>query len=210
MMQTAKGAIDREVVARTLQEVFSRSELRPPGESWLDRQLQRLLELFPGGELPEAAAWGLLWLIAVVLGLMLGWVLVQLRRNIAWRRAPEVAAAAVATGSVAEGVRDRLAELRRRAFQAREQGDLVLALRLHFFALLVGLGRRGGLEYRDSWTARELLSRGRPSTEVAQTLAPLVHHIDERTFGRRPVVGADVDAIEALGARWLDAAEGPR
>ena len=210
MRQATDGTIDREEVARTLEEVFARAELRPPGESWLDRQLQRLLELFPGGELPEVAAWGLLWLLAVVFGLMLGWVLVQLRRNIVWRRAPEVAAAEAAAVQPEEGVGDRLAELRRRALQAREQGDLALALRLHFFALLVGLGRRGGLEYRDAWTARELLARGRPTAEVAETLAPLVREIDERTFGRTPVVPADVDALEALGARWLDTSGGSR
>jgi hypothetical protein len=208
-MQSIAGAVDRQTVARALEDVFARPELRPPGESWLERQLERLIDLLPsGGALPEAAAWGLVWLLAIVLGLLLGWLVVQLRRNVAWRRAPEAAREVAGAAAVGRTARDRVADLRRRAREAREQGDLVAALRLTFFALLVGLGRGGGLEYRDTWTARELVERGRPAPEVAATLAPLVRRIDERTFGRRPVTGEDVDELEALCARWLDGGEG--
>jgi len=31
--------------------------------------------------------------------------------------------------------------------------------------------------------------------------------IDERSFGRRPVVAADVEELEELCARWLDRGE---
>jgi hypothetical protein len=198
------GGVDRAAVDRALEEVFARPELRPPGESWLERQLERLVDLLPGGgALPEAAAWVLVALLALVLSLMLGWLAVQLRRAWAGRAAADTRRAGSTAAAPEADVGDTVAGLRRRAGEARSRGDLAEALRLTFFALLVALGRRGGLEYHEAWTARELLARGRPTAEVTSALAPLVRWVDERTFGRTGVEPADVDRLETLGARLL-------
>ena len=83
----------------------------------------------------------------------------------------------------------------------------VVHIGLLAFALVVGLGRRGNLEYRDAWTNRELLARGRPSTEVATLLSPLVDELDRKMFGRDETTAADVERLETLCSRWLGSEE---
>jgi hypothetical protein len=104
-----------------------------------------------------------------------------------------------------EARRLRVSELRGRARTARASGELVLALRLYFTALVVGLGERGDLDYRDAWTNRELLERGEPSEHVERKLAPLVRDLDLRSFGGVPARDEDVEQMsrvvdELLGA----------
>ena len=97
-------------------------------------------------------------------------------------------------------------ELLAEARAARARGDLPLALRLFFFALVVGLGRVGDLEYHDAWTNRELLQRGSPSPQVARSLEGVVRELDLKGFGRVPTVAGDVDRLEALCSRLLGGA----
>ncbi|MEM7309897.1 MAG: hypothetical protein AAF682_24695 [Planctomycetota bacterium] len=100
-------------------------------------------------------------------------------------------------------VRTRVSELRSLAAAARRDGDDALALRYLLFALVVGLGQRGDLRYRDSWTNRELMERGEPSKDVRALLSPLIAELEAKEFGREPVLPADVERLEALCERWL-------
>ena len=199
--EVARGA---DAVRSAVERVFERPELAPPGEDWLS---ERIAEFFEGlgasGAASETTGWVLLILLGIALGLFGAWLVRQLSGRVVLGRA-ERRASAAASAAEQSAPNDRVAELRRRAREARARGELALALRLSFAALLVGLGRAGGLEYRDTWTARELLERGRPEPEVERALAPLVEEIDARTFGTRAVSAADLDQLEELGARWLD------
>lgn len=93
---------------------------------------------------------------------------------------------------------ERIGDLRRRARAAEAAGDLVLALRLYFTALVVALGERGDLDYRDAWTNRELLERGQPGPRATALLEPLVPALDRHSFGGEPATRDDVARLAAL------------
>ncbi|HIG12504.1 MAG TPA: hypothetical protein EYG30_11615 [Planctomycetes bacterium] len=93
---------------------------------------------------------------------------------------------------------ERVSTLRQAARSAEADQDWTRALRLHFFAALVGLGERGDLAYRDAWTHRELLARGQPTARVEQALAPLMGELDEHSFGLRVTVAEDVRRFSSL------------
>jgi hypothetical protein len=99
----------------------------------------------------------------------------------------------------------RARELLRRARAARAAGDLRLALRLSFFALVIGLGERGDLRYRDSWTYRELLRRGKPARAVHEVLTGLVHDLEAKEFGRAQATEDDLRRVDELCRRYLGA-----
>jgi hypothetical protein len=101
-------------------------------------------------------------------------------------------------GDAIDARKRRVAELRRRAGEAETAGDHAQALRMYFWALVVGLGERGALEYRDAWTNGELLERGAPRAEVERVLRPLVPELDRKTFGRVPADADDVRRMSAL------------
>ena len=107
------------------------------------------------------------------------------------------------TPGAKELTRNRVAELRAAASAAEEAGDHLLALRLYFFALVVGLGERGELAYNDAWTNRELMERGTPTTQIVETLQPLLGELDQMSFGERQVEASDVSRFELLCDRWL-------
>ena len=156
-------------------------------------------------EVSSGFARGLLWIVAVLLALLGIFLLVRFMP--AGRRARRRSDEAHSGPSVAS----RLAQLRREAREARTAGDLRLALRKQFFALVLGLGTRGDLEFRAAWTNRELLRRGRPSPEIAALLEPLVVEFERKEFGNEPVDERDLDRLEALyvehlGARFGEAA----
>ena len=100
-------------------------------------------------------------------------------------------------------VRLRVEELRARARAAELDGDLVLALRTHLFALVVGLGEVGDLEFRPTWTDRELLERGDPEPRVKRWLARLLDDLDPKTFGHQTVTVDDVRRVDGLSAQVL-------
>jgi len=129
-------------------------------------------------------------------------VLLLLRRAWLTFRAPgleeEEAAAAEARDS-----RQRVRELAAAAGAARAAGDLRLALRLSFQALLLALGGRGDLELSPAWTNRELLRRGKASRDVRALLEPLVRELEPKEFGSAPVNAGDLERLEALLAPHL-------
>lgn len=113
-----------------------------------------------------------------------------------------------AEGTAPEDVRLRVRGLAEAARAARTAGDLRLALRLLFQALLLALGGRGDLELRAAWTQRELLRRGRPSREARALLEPLVRELEPKEFGRAAVEARDVERLERLLAPHLEAGGG--
>lgn len=188
-----------EEVRAAVEQVYSRPELSDePG--WLYRLTEWLGGLFgePSGEALVDLGWVLLWVLVLLLAALAGWAFVrlggQLPAGTARRRTP------------AARVSRRVSALLAGAREARAAGDLVLALRLTFFALVVGLGRRGDLEYRDAWTNRELLARGHPSADVAARLGPLVDELDRKMFGGGNTTEGDLEHLDELCRRWLDPA----
>jgi len=186
----------REEVARALDRIAG-DGVGPDDPSLLERVFDWLVDHLPGAPGMEAArvseliVKGLALAIVVTLVVALAiWVVRQMRA----RRG----------GAGAEtAVRERVSELRGLAREARARGELALALRYLLFALVVGLGQRGDLVYRDAWTNRELLARGEPSDEVNAFLLPLVRELEAKEFGRAPVEAGDVDRLAGLCDRWL-------
>jgi hypothetical protein len=105
--------------------------------------------------------------------------------------------------SAADELANRVANLRNEAREAHSAGDYTLALRLYFFALVIGLGQRGELEYNGAWTNRELLERGEPQPEIAQLLGPLVAELDAHSFGHVPTGAPQVRRFADLCERLL-------
>ena len=93
--------------------------------------------------------------------------------------------------------------LRARAAEAQRASEYLLALRLYFLALVVGLSERGDLGYSDAWTNHELLERGEPQDEVRALLSPLVEELDRKAFGRAPVGAADVERLARIVEQML-------
>jgi hypothetical protein len=142
----------------------------------------------------------LMWVFAGAVVLLTLWLLV---RAVRMRLAEQRLQRAVAAAAAGPDARERVRDLRRRALEARRSGDLRLALRLSFFALVVGLGERGDLRYREAWTYRELLRRGRPSRPARELLEPLVAELEAKEFGRAPASEQDLDRLETLCDRHL-------
>ncbi|MDP6838323.1 MAG: hypothetical protein QF724_05240 [Planctomycetota bacterium] len=167
-----------ELVSTTLRDILTREGIpQPLPNNWLEEWLAELFSVSPGtadviGEVALGLAMAVLLAALTILLLRL------------WRRSQvPLRAGAGQEASPAEQLRDHVADLRKRARAAEERGDWVLALRLEFFALAVGLGESGALEYRDAWTNRELLERGHPRQEVRARLLPILGDLDAKTFG---------------------------
>ena len=124
------------------------------------------------------------------------------------REARGLVMAGLAALAAGLGLEERLRRLRAEAAAARAAGDLRLALRTNLFALVLGLGRTGDLVYRDAWTNRELLARGKPSKAVRALLEPLVRELEPKEFGSGDVLPSDVDRLEALVEEHLDLRRG--
>jgi hypothetical protein len=108
-----------------------------------------------------------------------------------------------ADADAAHDLAARVEALRREARAARERGELALALRRYLHALVLGMGGRGALEFREAWTNRELLARGRPSAEALAALGPVVGELEAKEYGGRDATAEDVDRLEALCERFL-------
>ena len=184
-----RGAVDDVLARREFQE--ERSML----EDFLE-WLQARLDMGQGSRvLGEILFWLLLTVLAALTIYLGGRFLAAGRQR---RRQRDAAA-----GAHGPDVAQRVGQLRREAEQALASGELRLALRKNLFALILGLGGRGDLEYRDAWTNRELFERGETGAEVARTLRPLVGELDAMSFGRVPVTRDDVRRFETLGERLL-------
>lgn len=189
---------DGETIRRTAEEVLARPEFRARAKSepsWLMEALDDFFEwlgdLFGIGGAGSAGD-VLVFVLWTVIGLLLVWIVWLFARRALGRRGRAVV---VDPASVrAERVKDLL----ERARAARARGELADALRFTFWALVVGLSERGDLEYRDAWTNRELVERGKPRPDVARVLAPLVPDLDAKSFGHVPALASDVDRLEAL------------
>lgn len=201
------GPARPEEVRAAIDGVLSGSEFHR-GETYFERLQAWVVEflegLFPEGSIGSAALADLaqvfVWIVLVSVLCLAAWaVLRSLRsaRTDAGSPAPEDPRAARAR---------RVAELRSQARAADERGDHVLALRLEFTALVVGLGERGDLEYRDAYTNRELLERGRPGREAQGLLAPIVPELDRKSFGGESATHADFVRLAALCDRLLPGA----
>ena len=198
MIHVQRGAAPTErEVAAALEWVRSRPEFAERARSPLARALDWLSERLGGLALPESLGGALGTVVLAVILIALAASIALLLRAAARRAREDAPEHGLA------GRRRRAAELRAEADRARGSGDLARALRLYLFALVVGLGRRGELEYRDAWTNRELLERGQPSAEVRAELGPLVRELDRKLFGGEPSTAEDVEHLAALCERFL-------
>jgi hypothetical protein len=201
-------AVPQEQIRAKVRDILARPEFAQ-GESAIGKFLARLLQKlekalseFLGIGMDAA---GKVLLVLVYALLFIAIVLV------AWRVIRSVREARRATPSVGESVdpasvrRARVADLRARAQAAQAAGDNLLALRLFFTALVVGLGEVGDLEYRDAWTNRELLERGRPKPVVEKALAPIVTDLDRKSFGGEIATAADASGMARLVDELLGA-----
>jgi type VI protein secretion system component VasK len=144
----------------------------------------------------------MLWaLIVVLVGLVLwyGWRLYQ-----QMARARELAAVRQAEEE-RESVAARVSRLLAEARSAESAGDHRLALRLYFWALVVGLSGKGRIEYRDAWTGREMLERTHLASQLAEQLRPLVREVDSFSFGGGAVAAEDSARMAAACREWLKA-----
>jgi uncharacterized membrane protein len=187
---------DPEAVRLALEHAFART--KPESHALRDFLMQKLgnvLEWLKNalglghGVFGSAFSWLVLAAIVIALVVLAVRVLPFVRRD---------RSSATDAGDASDARERRVAELRRRAGEAEAGGDHAQALRLYFWALVVGLGERGALEYRDAWTNRELLERGAPRAEVERVLRPLVPELDRKTFGRVPADADDVRRLSEL------------
>lgn len=196
-----RGEVPAEEVERTLRELLEGTRFgsgdAEPAESFLVEALRSFFEwlgdLFSFGDVAGGAALGskvFLWIVALLAAVLLVGMLVAIaRERLRREERPTAGAATVAL---------RVGELREAAHAAQGAGDWTRALRLWFFATVVGLAERGDLEYRDAWTNRELLERGEPAAVARASLVPLVGVLDEASFGGRPIGAAEVARFAAV------------
>ncbi len=189
-------SVPAETIERELEELLSGSEWGSEPEEegsnliveWIRSFFEWLGELFSPEDVAEGAEIGskvFLWIVIILAAIALISLLVTIaRRRLSREKLAESDGGAIAL---------RVEELRREARAAQREGEWTRALRLYFFATVVGLGERGDLEYRDAWTNRELLERGQPEPEARDRLTPLVGELDEHSFGGRPTSAGEVD-----------------
>lgn len=206
MSPQATRTHDAAEVGAALERVFARPELAPDEQGFLERGLEWLFDALPSVDPDPELVGAFLWVVAILGALAFAWLL---RRSLvaAARSRPALPGESDARAPAID-VEARLAELRARADAARRSGDLSLALRLSFFALLVALSRRGDLELRESWTHREMLARGRTSERARAALEPWLAELDAKLFGARGVTPADLEWFDALSERTLAGAQG--
>ncbi|MEY2785923.1 MAG: hypothetical protein RL277_2135 [Planctomycetota bacterium] len=207
MMQTEHKS--SEEVRAALEKALEAPPELGEQQSLLARAWERFLEwlseqgLLPGGlgAISEGLGYVLWVLVAVLVGLLLwyGWRLYQ-----QMARARELAAAQ-REAEERESLAARVSRLLAEAHAAETSGDHRLALRLYFWALVVGLSGQGRIEYRDAWTGREMLERTRLADELAEQLRPLVREVDLLSFGGGVVAAQDSARMAAACREWLHA-----
>jgi len=190
---------DPTVVRVTIDEILAGPGFQK-SETIFERIIEWIVEflsdLLPEGSLSEATLSGLaqalVWIVLAAVVALVVWAIVRAQP---WKRAradPEAAADPTVERA------QRVAELRSRARAANARGEHVLALRLEFTALVVGLGERGDLEYRDAFTNRELLERGKPGRAAEALLRPIVPVLDRKSFGGEPATSDDFARLSSL------------
>lgn len=91
-----------------------------------------------------------------------------------------------------------IAEQLRLGAAARQAGQLNLALRAYWSALVTGVGRGDDLVFRTSWTCREMLARSPIEASDVQLVAGLLEHVERLEFGDEVICTGDVDELAAL------------
>ena len=195
MIAIFQDPIGAQIVRERAREIVDGLAPKAAGANWLQKLWDRINPfghlggwVFEHGSLVAYALYFLA--AATVIGL-----LVLLVRQIEWRRAS--LPGLLAAGQVAE-VRERVANLLLRAREARSRGERLTALRLLFAAFVIGLSRRGDLEFREAWTNHELAQRGAHTPELRATLTPLVLELDELVYGGRAITDAQLNRLEKL------------
>jgi len=203
LLQGRPPAGEQEV-KDALERVMGRAGFVPEEQGWFGRTLENFVkwlnEVFdirPGvvGDLFAT-------LLYVLLGLLIAWLVWLVVRSIVDARRARARALA-ALPPPPETLAARLARLLAEARAAESAGDHLRALRLYFWALVVGLSQRGELAYRDAWTAREMLARGRAGADVRARLEPLVREIDGKSFGNEPCNAQDSARLAAVCREFL-------
>lgn len=188
-----EGTRSAEEVRAALERVLARPEFasrRSMLDEWIEGAFERLDLDLSSGARDAFVVVGSILLVA-----LLGWILLRVARAVRGEREGE------AGGSSDEGTPDthrRVAELRGAARAARARGELRLALRLSFLALVIGLSKQGAVAYRDAWTWRECLSRGKPRPDARALLEGLVGELEAKDFGTFPVLASDIARLEEL------------
>lgn len=200
MIQKNSAPIPDELVRERIDEILSRTEFggrQSALSKWFSDLFEKILDaigdLFGISSASAGTAVVVIAYVALAVALVwIAWRIVRARGS-ARSRATEIREL-----DPVEARRARVADLRRAARKAHEAANYVLALRLYFTALVVGLGEKGDLEYRDAWTNRELLERGEPSEKIERTLSPLVRDLDAKSFGGMVAVDSDVAAMSRV------------
>ncbi len=203
MTEVRDHPIPADEVRARIEDIIERSSYETT-PSMLDKLLEWILDHLGFAEGAATAIEWVLGVLAIALVVLLLWLVVRLIRNVRRQTQDDRSG----TERVGPSARERATLLRREARAARRDGDLRLALRLMLFALVVGLGARGNLRYRDAWTNRELLERGRPSKATHELLFPLVREFEAKDFGREPTSEEDLDRLDELCATHLGTLRG--
>lgn len=195
---------DSDAIQRALDDVlareeFAQSKVRTP--SWLEKAWDNFVEWLERTFDFDLSGAGPLVVKAFYVLMAAAAIYLVVRLVVAWVRSRRATPEAALESARAA----RVAELLAAARAARANGDVVLALRLHFWALVIGLSERGDLEYRDAWTNRELVERGHPRPDVERILAALVPGLDAKSFGHAPASDADVEELAQLCREHLGA-----
>ena len=163
---------------------------------WLDEQ-GLLPSMLTGVSDGLSAVMYVLLAVLVLLLLWYGWRIVR-----QYSRSREMALAA-REEMERESLAARLERLLAEARAAQSSGDHRLALRLYFWALVVGLSGQGRIEYREAWTGREMLERTRLTGNLAGELGPLVREVDALSFGGGIVSAEDSARMARTCSEWL-------
>ncbi|MBK7641590.1 MAG: hypothetical protein IPJ19_00845 [Planctomycetes bacterium] len=202
-----RAPADAASVARALDSVLGDEGLGEQQPSWWSRLFERFVDWL--GDLFDVRGGDgggtLAVVLYVLLGLLIAWLAWLVVRSVLASRSARAAARA-ALPPPPETLAERLARLLAEARAADAAGDHLRALRLYFWALVVGLSQKGELAYRDAWTAREMLERGNAGASVRARLAPLVREIDKKSFGGEACVAADSARLEAVCRELLGGA----
>ncbi len=195
MIAFFQDPIGAEVVRERAKEIIAGLSPASASKNWL----QRLLEHFDpfrhvGSWMFDYGSWVAYTLYFLAAAAVIGLVIL-LVRQIEWRRARSPG---LADAGQAAQVRERVANLLRRAREARNAGERLAALRLFFAAFVIGLSRRGDLEFREAWTNHELAQRGAHTPELRATLTPLVLELDLLVYGGREISDAQLNRLEEL------------
>lgn len=194
MSALTQDPLAAEEVRARAREIVDGLHRGPDQPGWLERFLGwlDLPDFFDG--MGEASLPVVRWVLYLACAAAVVGLIVWLVRETDWGHAQRAGATAAMPG----GVREKVEGLLARAREARGAGDRLLALRLSFAAYVIGLSRRGDLDFRESWTNRELALRGAHTPALRDALVPLVDELDPLVYGGRPVREEHLDRLEGL------------